>query len=126
MHISYKPLWHMLIERNMKKEDLGLAAGLTTNMIANMGKEGKHISMDTLQQFLFIRKIEIRRSVMKLLTKQEIIAAIEEITDCRNKSEQEIDRLIDKLEEGVPDPQISDYILERNDTGRNSRYSITV
>jgi hypothetical protein len=82
--------------------------------------------MDTLQQFLFIRKIEIRRSVMKLLTKQEIIAAIEEITDCRNKSEQEIDRLIDKLEEGVPDPQISDYILERNDTGRNSRYSITV
>ena len=63
---------------------------------------------------------------MKLLTKEEIIAATEEITDCSNKSEQEIDRLIDRLEEGVPDPQISDYILERNDTGRNSRYSITV
>ena len=47
---------------------------------------------------------------MKLLTKEEIIAAIEEITDCSNKSEQEIDRLIDKLEEGVLDPQISDYI----------------
>lgn len=47
MHISYKPLWHMLIELNMRKEDLRLAAGLTTNMIANMGK-GKHISMDTL------------------------------------------------------------------------------
>ncbi len=29
MHISYKPLWHTLIERNMRKE-------------------GKHISMDTL------------------------------------------------------------------------------
>lgn len=28
-------------------EDLNLAAGLTTNMIANMGK-GKHISMETL------------------------------------------------------------------------------
>ena len=47
MHISYKPLWHTLIERNMRKEDLRLAAGLTTNMIANMGK-GKHISMETL------------------------------------------------------------------------------
>ena len=47
MHISYKPLWHTLVERNMRKEDLRLAAGLTTNMIANMGK-GKHISMDTL------------------------------------------------------------------------------
>jgi len=29
--------------------------------------------------------------------KKEIIAAIEEITDCSNKSEQEIDRLIDNL-----------------------------
>lgn len=48
MHISYKPLWHTLIERNMRKEDLRLAAGLTTNMIADMGKEGKNISMDTL------------------------------------------------------------------------------
>ena len=34
--------------RRRRKEDLRLAAGLTTNMIANMGKEGKHISMDTL------------------------------------------------------------------------------
>lgn len=48
MHISYKPLWHTLLEKNMRKEDLRLSAGLTTNMIANMGKEGKHISMDTL------------------------------------------------------------------------------
>ena len=48
MHISYKPLWHTLIERNIRKEDLRLAAGLSTNMIANMGKKGKHVSMDTL------------------------------------------------------------------------------
>lgn len=48
MHISYKPLWHTLVERDMRKEDLRLAAGLTTNIIANMGKEGKNISMDTL------------------------------------------------------------------------------
>lgn len=41
MYISYKPLWHTLIERNMRKEDF------TTNMIAKMGK-GKHISMETL------------------------------------------------------------------------------
>lgn len=47
MHISYQPLWNTLKERSMKKEDLRLVAGLTTNMIANMGK-GKHISMETL------------------------------------------------------------------------------
>lgn len=34
-------------ERKMRKEDLRLAAGLTTNQIANMGK-GLHISMETL------------------------------------------------------------------------------
>ena len=48
MHISYQPLWNTLKERGMRKEDLRLSAGgLTTNMIANMGK-GKHISMETL------------------------------------------------------------------------------
>ena len=47
MHISYQPLWNTLKERGMRKEDLRLAAGLTTNMIANMGK-GKNINMETL------------------------------------------------------------------------------
>ena len=47
MHIGYQPLWRTLKERRMRKEDLRLAAGLTTNMIANMGK-GEHISMKTL------------------------------------------------------------------------------
>lgn len=35
------------VERNMRKEELRIADGLTTNMIANMGK-GKNISMETL------------------------------------------------------------------------------
>ena len=47
MHISYQPLRNLLKERKMRKEDLRLAAGLTTNMIANMGK-GEYISMKTL------------------------------------------------------------------------------
>ena len=47
MHISYQPLWNTLKERGMRKGALRLPAGLTTNMIANMGK-GKNISMETL------------------------------------------------------------------------------
>lgn len=47
MYISYQPLWNTLKKRNMRKEDLRLSAGLTTNMIANMGK-GEYISMKTL------------------------------------------------------------------------------
>ena len=47
MYISYKPLWHTLIDKGMSKEKLRQMAGLTTNMIANMGKE-QNISMNTL------------------------------------------------------------------------------
>ncbi len=47
MHISYQPLWNTLKARGMKKDDLLLSAGLTTNMIANIEK-GEHISMKTL------------------------------------------------------------------------------
>ena len=37
MEISYKPLWHTLLEQGMSKEDLRIKAKLTTNAIANMG-----------------------------------------------------------------------------------------
>lgn len=47
MQISYKPLWHTLLEKGMSKEDLRLKAKLTTNSIANMGKD-QNISMTTL------------------------------------------------------------------------------
>ena len=41
MHISYQPLWDTLKERGMRKEDLRLSAGLTTNMIAEPVGQGK-------------------------------------------------------------------------------------
>ena len=47
MQISYKPLWHTLLEKGMTKEDLRVKAKLTTNAIANMGKD-QNISMSTL------------------------------------------------------------------------------
>ena len=57
-HISYMPLWHTLLDRNMRKEDLRIAAGLTTNMIANMGKN-KGINMDTLEKICDALQCEI-------------------------------------------------------------------
>jgi|GEM_PF-755351 len=47
MRVSYKPLWHTLLEKGMTKEDLRVQAKLTTNAIANMGKD-KNVSMQTL------------------------------------------------------------------------------
>lgn len=48
---------------------------------------------------------------MTLLSKNEIIDLVEEITECMDKSEEEADRLLEKLRRGVLDPQITDYIF---------------
>ena len=47
MKISYKPLWHTLLEKGMSKEDLRVQAKLTTNAIASMGKD-HNVSLQTL------------------------------------------------------------------------------
>ena len=49
MAISYKKLWKLLIDKGMLKTDLRMAAGLSTNVIANMGK-GKDVSTSSLRK----------------------------------------------------------------------------
>ncbi len=39
MVISYKPMWNLLVEREMNKKDLKRAAGITSNVISRMTKE---------------------------------------------------------------------------------------
>lgn len=38
MAVSYKKLWKLLIDKGMKKEELRLAAGISTNTMAKLGK----------------------------------------------------------------------------------------
>lgn len=40
MKISFKPLWKLYIDRDMTKEDLRLATGLSAATIAKIGKDG--------------------------------------------------------------------------------------
>lgn len=49
MNISYEPLWKLLKSRNMKKKDLLEKANLTTNCIANMGKN-EYISLRNIER----------------------------------------------------------------------------
>lgn len=39
MHISYKKLWKLLIDRDMKKKDLLLISGISTASMAKLGKD---------------------------------------------------------------------------------------
>ena len=41
MHISYKKLWKLLIDRNLKKCDLSQAAGISSSSIAKLGRNEK-------------------------------------------------------------------------------------
>ena len=47
MKVSYNRLWKRLIDENMMKRDLRLKAGLTTNVIAKMGKN-EHVSTEVI------------------------------------------------------------------------------
>ncbi|WP_410986693.1 helix-turn-helix domain-containing protein [Bacillus paranthracis] len=47
MSISYKKLWKLLIDRDMKKKDLREAAGISTASIAKLGKN-ENVNTDIL------------------------------------------------------------------------------
>ena len=47
MAVSYKKLWKLLIDKDMKKEDLRKAAGITTTAMAKLGRN-ETVHMDIL------------------------------------------------------------------------------
>ena len=47
MEVSYKKLWKLLIDKDLKKKDLSNVAGICTSTIAKMNR-GDHVSMDIL------------------------------------------------------------------------------
>ncbi len=49
MALNYKPLWFQLVKKDIKKVEVIRMAGLTTNVMANMGKN-KPITMKNLEK----------------------------------------------------------------------------
>lgn len=47
MVVSYKKLWKLLIDRDMKKKDLREAAGISQSSLSKMGR-GENITMEIL------------------------------------------------------------------------------
>ena len=47
MAVSYKKLWKMLIDKDMKKKDLCIKAGISTASVTKMGKGG-HVTTEVL------------------------------------------------------------------------------
>ena len=49
MSVSYRKLWKLLIDRNMKKKDLCALAGISHSSMAKLGKN-ENITTDVLQK----------------------------------------------------------------------------
>ena len=49
MKISYKPLWKLLIDKNLKKKDLCELAGISPASVTKMGKGG-HVTTEVLMK----------------------------------------------------------------------------
>lgn len=47
MTVSYNKLWKLLIDKNMKKKELGEAAGISNTLIAKLGKN-ENVTVEVL------------------------------------------------------------------------------
>ena len=47
MAVIYNKLWKLLIDKNMKKKELGEAAGISNSLIAKLGKN-ENVTVDVL------------------------------------------------------------------------------
>ena len=47
MAVSYNKLWKLLIDKNMKKKELGEAAGISNTLIAKLGKN-ENVTVEVL------------------------------------------------------------------------------
>lgn len=58
MEANYKKLWKALIDKDWKKTDLIANAGITSNVLAKMGK-GEAISMDSMKKICIALNCDI-------------------------------------------------------------------
>jgi DNA-binding Xre family transcriptional regulator len=58
MVVSYKKLWKLLIDKDMKKKDLREAAGISTSSMAKLGKN-ENVTTDVLVKICKALKCDI-------------------------------------------------------------------
>ena len=72
MEISYKKLWKLLIDKDMKKKDLQMAAGISWASVTKLSK-GEAVSMDVLIKVCKTMECNIG-DIMDLIPKDKLNA----------------------------------------------------
>lgn len=79
MKISYKPLWKLLIDKDLKKKDLCEMAGISPASVTKMGKCG-HVTTETLEKICHALDCKVE-NIMELVSgEQEVMTEADEIT----------------------------------------------
>ncbi|WP_347490438.1 helix-turn-helix transcriptional regulator [Desulfoscipio sp. XC116] len=71
MAVSYKRLWKLLIDRDMKKGELCKKAGISTASITKMGKNG-YVTTEVLDKICTVLECDIEE-VMEIVREQNEI-----------------------------------------------------
>ena len=74
MRISYNRLWKLLIDRDMKKQDLKYATGLSSTCIAKIGK-GANINTDVLVRICTALNCQLE-DIMELVPDESVKKAV--------------------------------------------------
>ena len=69
MSVCYNKLWKLLIDKNMNKTDLRLAAGITTTALAKLGKN-ENVNTEMLVKICSALKCDIA-DIMEIIENKE-------------------------------------------------------
>ena len=70
MAVSYKKLWKLLIDKDMKKKDLRLATGITTTALAKLGKN-EPVNLEILLRICKVLRCDLSDIVEIVETDEE-------------------------------------------------------
>ena len=79
MKISYKPLWKLLIDKDLKKKDLCELAGISPASVTKMGKCG-HVTTETLEKICLALECRVEGILELQPGEQEAVTDEEEVT----------------------------------------------
>ena len=79
MKVSYKPLWKLLIDKDLKKKDLCEMAGISPASVTKMGKCG-HVTTETLEKICLALNCRVE-DILELEPGVDQTAAEEPIED---------------------------------------------
>ena len=69
MAVSYKKLWILLIEKNMKKTDLRIQSGISTGALAKLGKN-ENVNTEVLAKICKALDCKIE-DIMEMVPEEE-------------------------------------------------------